>query len=232
MFAQNRTEAVAKITGPHRDALAFQKCLVVIIRNKTNLLRVRFARNGNAICFGDAARRRSRITDVVLKQGRTGPLCFVTVDHAFTVGGETRAEDRHIIVYRSEQSDAKPPPPAAPAPAGDTTHVVNPTPTLLFRYSALTFNGHRIHYDAPYATTVEGYPGLVVHGPLQATLLLHMAARLQGREPDIFSFRNQSTLYDSEDMILHSGPVTEGAMPLWTARASGPVAMQAEARWL
>ncbi|MBP6030176.1 MAG: MaoC family dehydratase N-terminal domain-containing protein [Sphingobium sp.] len=181
---------------------------------------------------GDAVRRRSRITDVVLKQGRTGPLCFVTVDHAFTVGGETRAEDRHIIVYRSEQSDAKPPPPAAPAPAGDTTNVVNPTPTLLFRYSALTFNGHRIHYDAPYATTVEGYPGLVVHGPLQATLLLHMAARLQGREPDIFSFRNQSTLYDSEDMILHSGPVTEGAMPLWTARASGPVAMQAEARWL
>src|SRR5690606_5964630 len=118
------------------------------------------------------------------------------------------------------------------APIGDLVQTVMPTPTLLFRYSALTFNGHRIHYDAPYAREVEGYPGLVVHGPLQATLLLQLAARVGSRPPDRFSFRSLSTLFGGEEMELHAGTMVDDKLHLWTARKDGPVAMQAEANWL
>jgi 3-methylfumaryl-CoA hydratase len=180
---------------------------------------------------GDLVQRRSHIFDVAIKEGRTGTLCFVTVDHSFIVGDALRVEDRQTLVYRDLHSA-----PAAggadAAPAGDLIEAVMPTPTLLFRYSALTFNGHRIHYDAPYATGVEGYPGLVVHGPLQATLLFHLAARVEGRQPDRFSFRSLSTLFDREVMLLNAGAVADGTLRLWTARAGGPAAMQAEAHWL
>jgi len=180
---------------------------------------------------GDLVQRRSLISDVTVKDGRTGKLCFVTVDHFFTVDGALRIEDRQTLVYRDLQSV-----PAAEsaevAPAGETVEAVLPTPTLLFRYSALTFNGHRIHYDAPYTREVEGYPGLVVHGPLQATLLLQLAARVGGRPPDRFSFRSLATLFDGEYMLLHAGTVADGTLRLWTAREGGPAAMQAEARWL
>jgi len=179
---------------------------------------------------GDIVQRSSRIADVVVKEGKTGTLCFVTVDHSVAVDGELRVEDRQSIVYRALQSAPAAVSPAA-APVGETVAAIDPAPTLLFRYSALTFNGHRIHYDAPYATGVEGYPGLVVHGPLQATLLLHLAARVGKRQPDIFRFRSLSTLYDREEMFLNAGTLRDGALPLWTARAGGPVAMQAEARW-
>jgi 3-methylfumaryl-CoA hydratase len=117
------------------------------------------------------------------------------------------------------------------SPAGDVVEFVDPSPTMLFRYSALTFNGHRIHYDVPYATRVEGYPGLVVHGPLQATLLFQLAARSRGREPDKFSFQSLSTLYDRDRMVLHSASDADGTVSLWTARPNGPHAMRAEAQW-
>ncbi|MBB6122988.1 FAS1-like dehydratase domain-containing protein [Sphingobium subterraneum] len=179
---------------------------------------------------GDAVQRLSRIADVIVKEGKSGTLCFVTVDHSFTVNGQLRIEDRQSIVYRALQSAPAAVSPTA-APVGETVSGVDPSPTLLFRYSALTFNGHRIHYDAPYATGVEGYPGLVVHGPLQATLLLHLAARVGRRPPDAFRFRSLSTLYDHEEMFLNAGTLQNGTLPLWTARAGGPVAMQAEASW-
>ncbi|MDB5674879.1 MAG: htd2, partial [Sphingomonas bacterium] len=96
----------------------------------------------------------------------------------------------------------------------------------------LTFNGHRIHYDQAYATDVEGYPGLVVHGPLQATLLFHLAARVRGgRGPDRFSFRSISPLFHTEPMDLHCAATTDGSLALWTARPGGPFAMRAEAQW-
>ena len=179
---------------------------------------------------GEAMRRTSRIADVAVKQGRTGTLCFVTVDHMIAGERGPAAHDRQTIVYRAD--GAPPPAPADPAPAGVASVRVDPTPVLLFRYSALTFNGHRIHYDAPYARAVEGYPGLVVHGPLQATLLLHLAAaRRDGRAPGRFTFRSLSTLHDDAPMLLHAGALTDETMPLWTARADGPVAMRADARW-
>lgn len=179
---------------------------------------------------GDVVRRSSRIADVVVKLGRSGTLCFVTIDHLFSVDGEMRVEDRQSIVYRSIQA-GPPTMTEASAPAGEVTASIDPTPTLLFRYSALTFNGHRIHYDAPYARDVEGYPGLVVHGPLQATLLLDLAERQRGTAPRRFDFRSMSTLYGGEEMLLHAGALRDGTMPLWTARPGGSVAMQAQARW-
>ena len=181
------------------------------------------------LCIGDTVERRSRVADIVRKQGRTGELYFVTVDHDYRRDGATVIEDRQTLVYRAD--DASPPPPGPAAPHGTTSIALVPDDVLLFRYSALTFNGHRIHYDRRYAVEVEGYRGLVVHGPMQATLLYHLAAEVSGRPPDLFTFRSISTLFDGEAMALHAGEMTDNALPLWTAREGGPVAMQAEARW-
>ena len=101
---------------------------------------------------------------------------------------------------------------------------------MLFRYSAITFNGHRIHYDAPYAREVEGYGGLVVHGPLQATLMAHMAAEIHGQAPTRFSFRGRSPIFDDSPFMLHATEYNDG-ISLWTACEGGPVAMQAKAGW-
>jgi 3-methylfumaryl-CoA hydratase len=190
---------------------------------------------GSAITFhgdlhvGDIVRRRSRIADVAQKEGRTGQLCFVTVEHEFTVDEQLRIKDRQNIVYRALRDSVH----AAPAPAapqGNRIAIVDPTAPLLFRYSALTFNGHRIHYDAPYATRAEGYPGLVIHGPLQATFLLQLAADMRGQQPTSFEFRSLSTLYNDQPLTLHGVSEAE-TLSLWTTRPGGPLAMQARARW-
>ncbi|MHA6344325.1 HTD2 family dehydratase [Roseivivax sp. CAU 1761] len=181
---------------------------------------------------GAEVRRVSTIRDVVAKAGRSGPLCFVTVDYEIRQDGRLAIAERHDIVYRGPE---RPGPPAAaapePAPEGAERRVLTPTPTLLFRYSALTFNTHRIHYDAPYAKAEEGYPGLVVHGPMQATLLCRMAAELAGRPPARFTFRSLSPLFDDAPVTLNAGPPEGGTRRLWTARPGGPVAMRAEAAW-
>jgi 3-methylfumaryl-CoA hydratase len=177
---------------------------------------------------GDVATRTSRIADVTLKDGSTGPLCFVTVEHRVYVGGRPVLEEWQDIVYRG--AAAAPARAAVPAPRGEHHAALDTSPTTLFRYSALTFNGHRIHYDRRYAIEREGYAGLVVHGPLQATQLLHFAARLKGRQPDTFSFRSQSPLFDDDRCALHAED-GDGGMKLWTARDGGPVAMMAKAGW-
>lgn len=183
------------------------------------------------LLVGDSVTRQSTIADVVIKEGRTGTLCFVTVDHAISGNAGVVARDRQTIVYRGFDSGA-PRKPAEPATTGHSSAVIRPSSTLLFRYSALTFNGHRIHYDRPYATNVEGYPGLVVQGPLQATLLYHFAAQLHdGCKPVQFNFRSTSTLYDNEDFCLHAGTISDGKLDLWSAHSGGPIAMQAEAQW-
>lgn len=181
---------------------------------------------------GDTVRRTSRVADVQAKEGRTGPLCFVTVDHAFTGASGGKVHDRQTIVYRGPAADRSAEIAPTPAPAGDTVVTLDPDPVLLFRYSALTFNGHRIHYDRPYAVEREGYPGLVVHGPLQATLLFHLAARLRGGDPpDRFTFRSASALFEHRRMNLNAAAEAHGAMELWTAAVDGPIAMRAQARW-
>ncbi|SDN41680.1 MaoC family dehydratase N-terminal domain-containing protein [Ensifer sp. YR511] len=182
---------------------------------------------------GDVVKRVSRITDIKLKEGRSGALCFVTVNHRFEVGGRLATEETQNIVYReadSGQGSAKPPSSDDVAPQGTHTRHWSAAPPLLFRYSALTFNGHRIHYDRRYVTEVEHYPGLVVHGPLQATVLLNFATELKGAPPSLFTFRGQSPLFDDDRICLHASE-EPGKLKLWTARENGPIAMSAEAIW-
>lgn len=180
------------------------------------------------IRVGDSVRRTSRIDDVAAKTGRSGALVFVKVRHTLDVLGETAIEEVQDIVYRGLAPTSANN--AAPAEASLKRRRVDVSPTLLFRYSALTFNGHRIHYDLNYAKNEEGYPGLVVHGPLQATLLLHHAAALRGALPRTFSYRNESTLFDDAPLWLDAAD-TEAGLTLWTSRAGGPVAMRAQAVW-
>ena len=188
---------------------------------------------------GEDVRRRSRIADVAVKHGRSGTLCFVNVEHEISTGGKVVVFDRQSIVYREATPAPVPgsPPPELPranppAPAGEVSAIVDATSALLFRYSAITFNSHRIHYDLPYATGEEGYPALVVQGPLQATLLLHFAARCrEGRPPDRFAFRAQSPLFAPGQVELHCGADGNGELSLWTCRPGGPVAMSATAVW-
>lgn len=180
---------------------------------------------------GAQVARHSTIRDVAVKPGRSGPLCFVTVDHAITAAGRLAVTERQDIVYRAATPPGAAAPAAPAAPRGDHVRSIEPSAVLLFRYSALTFNGHRIHYDRRHATGPEGYPGLVVHGPMQATLLCLMAADLRGAPPARFSFRSLSPLFDDAPVLLNATGGAAGPMRLWTARPDGPVAMQAQADW-
>lgn len=182
------------------------------------------------IRVGETVTRRSVIADVALKAGRSGQLCFVTVLHHIGSGGRAVLTERQDIVYREAEGVAKPGAPPPPAPEGAHRRPVEPTPTLLFRYSALTFNGHRIHYDLDWAREAEGYPGLVVHGPMQATMLAQFAEAIRGARPARFSFRSLGTLFHCDGMALHAAEDGAG-LRLWTARPGGPVAMEARADW-
>ncbi len=184
-----------------------------------------------ALRVGDHVRRRSRIAEVTAKTGRSGMLCFVTVDHEIFGNSALAVSERQTIVYREASSGEPRATPILTAP-GAVMEAVEASATLLFRYSALTFNAHRIHYDRNYATREEGYPGLVVHGPLQATLLVHLASRCHdGRMPDRFTFRGISPAFDGAPLGLHAGTATANVLDLWTTRADGQVAMQATAEW-
>jgi len=179
---------------------------------------------------GDSTRRVSRIEDVVLKEGRTGALCFVTVQHRVEANGQLVLEERQDIVYRELDAGPGAAKPAPTAEQGVHQRPMRAEAPLLFRYSALTFNGHRIHYDRRYVTEVEGYPGLIVHGPLQAALLCNYATELHGAPPKRFSFRGLSPLFDDDAFTLHATEAGEG-LKVWTAKQNGPVCMTAEAAW-
>jgi 3-methylfumaryl-CoA hydratase len=182
---------------------------------------------------GDAVVRTSRIADVTVKEGRTGVLCFVTVAHEIASPRGLAISERQDIVYRDSEAKATVAAGVAPvrrvvAREAAWRREMHVDPVLLFRYSALTFNGHRIHYDRDYAVGVEAYPGLVVHGPLQATWLLEYAAEILSRPPEAFSFRGVSPLFDFERFALCARQV-EGALELWT-EAYGAPAMEARAQ--
>ncbi|RKE39105.1 3-methylfumaryl-CoA hydratase [Paraburkholderia sp. BL23I1N1] len=135
-----------------------------------------------ALTIGSSAERVSRVMSVEHKEGRSGRLAFVTLEHEIRTNGVTAIREEQDIVYREPAQPGQPQPQLksapTPAPAGpDWERIIAPTEVLLFRFSALTLNGHRIHYDRDYAREIEGYPDLVVHGPLIATLLLDTVAR-------------------------------------------------------
>jgi 3-methylfumaryl-CoA hydratase len=182
---------------------------------------------------GDAVTRISTIKDVTVKTGSTGTLCFVSVDHAFATKRGPTVHERHDIVYRDAPTAGKNATPAKPAPAPTPAHheIRMADPVLLFRYSALTFNGHRIHYDRDYVTRIEGYPGLVVHGPLQASLLIEFGAKLHGgKAPKIFTYRGLQPLFDGSEFSVNAS-ATGDSMNLWTANASGASTMKGTATW-
>ncbi|UTD27865.1 MaoC family dehydratase N-terminal domain-containing protein [Bradyrhizobium sp. WD16] len=186
----------------------------------------------DALRVGDEVTRTSRIADVTLKQGSSGALCFVTVAHDITTPRGLAVRERQDIVYREATTTAaaSAPVPAAPPPARHRrSHMADPV--LLFRYSALTFNGHRIHYDRDYVTKVEGYPGLVFHGPLQAALLTQFAADLHGgAAPKVFDYRGVAPLFDGAEFSLNADETANG-LALWTANAAGTPTMKATATW-
>ncbi|MCW5636119.1 MAG: MaoC family dehydratase N-terminal domain-containing protein [Rubrivivax sp.] len=198
---------------------------------------------------GDAVPRRSTIADVSLKEGRSGALVFVKVRHEVHVlgaGGAEGAEgaegaaaavppppalvELHDIVYRGDPVPGEPAPEPQRAPEGaDWTREIVPDDVLLFRYSALTFNGHRIHYDRRYVTEVEGYPGLVVHGPLIATLLTDLLVR---HRPDAdlaaFRFKAVRPTFDGHPFKVH-GRLEGRDVKLWAEDHEGWLTMDAHA---
>jgi 3-methylfumaryl-CoA hydratase len=184
------------------------------------------------LAVGDPVRRASRITAIAEKRGRSGPLVFVTVRHEVSGPAGLALVDEHEIVYRGAEGRAVAE--GVPAPAGEAwSRAIRPDPVLLFRYSAATFNGHRIHYDHPYVTGVEGYPGLVVHGPLVATLLVDLLRRSRpGTALASFSFRALRPLFDTAPFTVCGLP-DEGARSarLWTRDADGAITMDATATW-
>lgn len=176
---------------------------------------------------GDAIERTSEILNVSEKSGRSGALVFVTVRHRVSIEGALAFEEEQDLAYMPTPQRFEAPPPTPPPPR-DWSEPVAIDPVLLFRFSALTFNGHRIHYDRTYAMEVEKYPGLVVHGPLQAILLFDAASRrFPERAPARFEFRGLRPLFDFDAVSLNGRARDDGGLDLFTANGEGAVGMRA-----
>ncbi len=177
--------------------------------------------------------RTSTIDDVSIKHGKSGTLVFVQVRHEIRrVGGdEVALTEFQDIVYREAPAPGAAPAPGKPAPAESAwQRRIVPADGLLVRYSALTFNGHRIHYDRRYVTEVEGYPGLVVHGPLMATLLADLVRRHAPTPIASFEFRGLRPVFDLAPFDLHGQPDPDGrSVRLWVRDPQGMLAMEAKA---
>jgi 3-methylfumaryl-CoA hydratase len=187
------------------------------------------------LLIGERMRREGRITDVNIKGGRTGTLVICTVKYSFHGESGLAMEEEHDIIYRDN-----PPANASDGNVGKTNpapndhawiQTITPDPVMLFRYSSATFNGHRIHYDRKYVTEVEGYPGLIVHGPLTATFLLELAlAHNPGKALTAFSFQARAPLFDTAPFRVAGKPAASGA-ELWSITPQGTVGTVATAKF-
>jgi 3-methylfumaryl-CoA hydratase len=191
--------------------------------------RLRFHR---PLRVGARVDRRSVIALIAEKNSRHGPLIFVTVRHSLTSGGALAMEEDQDLVYREapgQPADRL----AEPGPKGTWRRTIHPDETLLFRYSALTFNGHRIHYDRRYAEETEGYPGLVVHGPLIATLLLQLVSeRNPEKTVSRFEFKAIRPTFDIAPFEIHGEPTEDpSSVRLWSTNTRSEQAVEAEA-WI
>lgn len=177
--------------------------------------------------LGAEVQKRSRIQSVEHKQGRSGELVFVTVLHEVLYQGQVAVWETHDIVYK----DASPPgtvSASVPMPVPMHSKVYVPTSTTLFRYSALTFNGHRIHYDVDYCREVEGYANLVVHGPLNATVLACYAHEITGKRLKQFRYRGLQPSLVGQTLSINAKP--DGSdWNLWIGLPDGSASMQAHA---
>ncbi len=177
---------------------------------------------------GDAVERRAAIRSIDEKTGRSGTLIFVTIDFEYFVDGALRVSEEKLLVYRDDPDGDATPPAQKPLPEGGTWSTrIDADPVMLFRYSALTFNGHRIHYDRDYARDIEGYEGLLVHGPLTATLLAGLAEEKMGKSLRTFSFRALSPIFDGAFSI--DGKETTDGADIWATTNHGGLAMAATA---
>lgn len=181
---------------------------------------------------GEEIEKTSTITGIEEKSGTTGGMVFVEVEHQLRTARGLAVRESQTIVYLPIAPEFTPPPRKMGPTGGLAVDVRQPVSTaLLFRYSAITFNAHRIHYDLPYARQVEHYPGLVVHGPLQANLLLAEATAWKGRRPDRFSFRGVHPMFQGADMRLRATQAGNGGLDMCTVAEGGHICMQSKAEW-
>ncbi|MDF8331786.1 FAS1-like dehydratase domain-containing protein [Novosphingobium cyanobacteriorum] len=179
--------------------------------------------------LGDEAQRTTEITAIEEKPGSQGALVFLTLTHKITTARGLALREEQDLVYRAPASAAPPPPAPAEPPLADWRDPLTPDARLLFRYSAATFNTHRIHYDLPYARDAEGYPALVVHGPLTATLLVDRLLARTAKPLRTFTFRGRAPLYCDRPLALCGRQDHTGQFALWAESETGHPAMTATA---
>lgn len=179
---------------------------------------------------GERLTRETRIANVVEKTGAAGEMVFVTLEHDISGEQGLAVREQQDIVYLQIPDQFQAPKAIAP-PQDDLREIVEVTTPLLFRYSAITFNAHRIHYDLPYAQDVEQYPDLVVHGPLQANLLMDMATRHRGRTPSMFSFRGVHPVFAADTLETSASKKSDAEWALCTIARGSHQGMQASAIW-
>jgi 3-methylfumaryl-CoA hydratase len=183
-----------------------------------------------SLSLGAPTERRSTITDVVSKEGRSGPLAFVTVQHQLSDADGLCVEEQQDLVFRDAQKPGAQPAPPKPAPSYGPawSRRVTPDPVLLFRYSALTFNGHRIHYDRDFACDTEGYPGLIVHGPLLGLLMCQLAMDENDPwRPAGYRFRLSQPIFAHQKFTVAGSPLDGGrGAELWVQNEDGALAAE------
>ena len=181
--------------------------------------------------IGDLVKKRSSVVDINLKDGKSGLLCFVTANYEFFVDDQLMIKEDHDLVYRDYNKEDKTifVKNDLPFIKSDYEEKIFAHPTMLFRYSAITFNGHRIHYDYPYSTEEEGYKDLVFHGPLQATLMLRAAEKYKKTKVKSFSHRGVAPVYANDDLIINIENKPNDSLNCFTSTKDAGMTMKAEA---
>ena len=184
------------------------------------------------IRVGDKVIKQSTVVDIQVKEGRTGLLCFVTAEYNFLVNDEVTINEKHNIVYRDISKSGGGSGYSKDIPEkADLSEKIFMHPTILFRYSAIGFVGHRIHYDHPYTVNEENYPGLIVHGPLQATYLLRAAEKLMGKPVKSFTHKVMAPVFANSEYIVGVDKMDDGSVSCWGATKEFGVTMRAEAKF-
>ena len=184
------------------------------------------------IRVGDKVVKQSTVADIQVKEGRTGLLCFVTAEYNFLVNDEVTINEKHNIVYRDISKSGGGSGYSKEIPdRADLSEKIFMHPTILFRYSAIGFVGHRIHYDHPYTVNEENYPGLIVHGPLQATYLLRAAEKLMGKQVKSFTHKVMAPVFANSEYMVGVDKMDNGSVNCWGATKEFGVTMRAEAKF-